>query len=485
MKIKISLSTIIVIIIQLIFVKHLYSQNVEFDKRLGKQNSKSIETEMGIYSHKQTGEYISSIGNRLVDNMGPRFFYYNFHVVEMSEPNAFALPGGYIYISRGLLCLANTEDEIAGILGHEIIHSEYRHSVKQMKGRIIPGLLQIPGEIVGFVISEDLGQLINTPINRSNSLFLASYSRKHEKQADKHGMTLMAKSGYDPSHFPAVLDNLTTLIEEITGQEEEFNYFSSHPYTPKRVEYLNKKLDKLSYEEQPNIAETRKEFLQKLNGIYVGNNPKYGVFNENNFLHPELDLFLTFPKGWVTDNRPTIVGAIDTTDNQSMLVLGVAPEQKSPEELGKEFVGKLKQYYQVEPERAETVEVNSMQGYIVTINDNSSGKVYGIHNFWFRLNNITYQALGVAEEADFELLRKAAQSIRPLTSKEKETIVVHRLRIREAREGESLESFNKRTGNLWDVNVTAIMNNIDADEVLTKGQLLKIVLAEKYMSSTQ
>lgn len=457
-----------------------YAQSTELDRQLGADAAKQIASEMGIYSLSPTTSFISDVGNRMAGSLNPGLFDHSFEIVDMSQPNAFALPGGYIYISRGLLCLINSEDELAGILGHEMGHAELRHSVKQMRRRILPGLLQIPGEIVGVVVNEDLGQLINTPLKASSKLFLASYSRKHERQADKFGTRLMAVSGYNPAHFPIVLDKLSVLVETITGQEEEFSYFDSHPYTPDRVKYLNREVARIGQVETTGLTSGREEFLAMMDGICVGDNPAHGVFMDNLFLHPGLDLFVSFPEGWITDNQPTMVGALDTTDKQSMVVLGIS-ENEAPEILGSKFTEKLRTNYSVVPERSENINLNGMPAYLVSLKDSTSGEIIGIHSLWFRLNEVTYQMLGLAHDAKTPLLRHTALSVRTLTQEERNSIHMHTLRIMEARAGESLEDFNARTGNVWNTEITTIMNDLEPGTALSQGQLLKIAVKEKYV----
>jgi len=132
---------------------------------------------IGIYNDSALNAYVGSIGERLVDVLGDPPVDFQFKVVDMAEPNAFALPGGYIYISRGLLSLVNDEAELACVMGHEMIHVTKRHSVKQMNKSILPGILHIPGAVVGL-FNQDLGRVINAPISFGSELFLSNYSRK-------------------------------------------------------------------------------------------------------------------------------------------------------------------------------------------------------------------------------------------------------------------------------------------------------------------
>lgn len=106
---------------------------------------------------------------------------FRFQIVNQSEPNAFAIPGGGIYVSRGLLALVEREDELAGVLAHEIAHVTQRHSAKQQRKGILPGLLSLPGNVVGNVVGEDLGALINAPIDTVGGAWLSHYSRSQER----------------------------------------------------------------------------------------------------------------------------------------------------------------------------------------------------------------------------------------------------------------------------------------------------------------
>ncbi len=128
-----------------------------------------------------------------------RHFAYRFTVVDQLEPNAFAVPGGYVYVSRGLLALAKSEDEIAGVIAHEIQHVERRHSVKQMRKEFGLGLLALPGQLVGGIVSEDLAALAGKPFEA----VAAGYSRDQEREADTLGQPLAAAAGYDPKAMAA------------------------------------------------------------------------------------------------------------------------------------------------------------------------------------------------------------------------------------------------------------------------------------------
>lgn len=151
---------------------------------------------------------------------------------------------------------------------------------QQMRTSIIPNLLELPGAIVGTVVNDDLGNLLNTPIHTSNSLLLASYSRKHETESDTRGIELAGRAGYDPDAMAYILERLSRAIEVITNEKEKKSYFDDHPYTPDCVNKINKTPSKLNWEEKTKISE---DFPTPLDGMVFGNNPAKGVFKEEVF----------------------------------------------------------------------------------------------------------------------------------------------------------------------------------------------------------
>src|SRR5213079_3194867 len=157
--------------------------------------------------------YLGQVGARLVAAANDARWKFTFKIVDQQESNAFAIPGGRIYVSRGLLALVNREDELAGVLAHEIAHVNERHSTRQQRKGILPGILSLPGNIVGGIVSEDLGAIINAPIDTVGGAWLSRYSRGQESDSDRIGMRTAAKAGYDPSALADILGRLEQVIK--------------------------------------------------------------------------------------------------------------------------------------------------------------------------------------------------------------------------------------------------------------------------------
>ncbi len=457
------------------------AQNLGIDRRLGQEGLMEVIQQIGIYNDPVLNTFVDSLGQKLVRQLANPAFEYNFVVVDMKEPNAFALPGGYIFVSRGLLCIANSEDELAGVIGHEIVHSQNRHSVQQMRKSILPALLHIPGAIVGTVVSEDLGAVINAPVSSGTQLFLSNYSRRHEKEADQIGSEISARAGYDPVQLAGILERLSAEMEVLTGEQEKFSYFDSHPYTPDRVKAITKYAERLEPGTSTPLTADSEDFLRRIDGVYFWENPRQGVFRENVFMHPDLGLYIEFPEGWETQNTPMAVGAVDTEAGKGMIYLGLAEENRDPSQLGEEFVKNLWEKHQVKPAVNGEVNLNGLSAYRVSLTDSSSGQNVGIHSLWFQLDTITFRSVGVAYESDFDLLRETALSIRMLTEEEKSGIEVPVIRTVAALEGETIDQLTGRTGNIWDRELTAVMNNIPEDYSFAAGQMVKVAVNEKYI----
>lgn len=455
-----------------------FAQDLSYDKKMGAAAALQVEQSIGIYHDSALTAYVNQVGNRLVDALGDGPFEFKFFVVDMSEPNAFALPGGYIYISRGLLSLVNDEAELAGVMGHEMVHVTKRHSVKQMKKSIFPGLLHIPGAIVG-VFNSDLGKAINTPVSLGSELFLSNYSRKQESESDELGIKLASKAGYDPNKLAVILNSLSADVELLTGEEEKKSYFSSHPITPKRVEDIDKEITKLDWTEKPSIAPDKTSLYEKLEGMIIGQNPAQGVFEENVFKHPDLNLAIIFPEKWETVNVPVAVGAAQP-DGEAQLVFAVDNSKATPDSLGKALVELIEKEYKIKPDQSKSLTINGFPAYMVSLIDKSGKKPIEIQVYWLRTNDILFNIVGMSYLNYSDVMLETVNSVRSLTDEERQNISGLKLHSVTALENETLEAFSKRTNTSWDLKTMEVKNGIETNSVLKKGQILKIAVKEFY-----
>lgn len=456
----------------------LKSQSVELDKQLGISSAQQIATDMGIYMLPDSSEYVNEIGNRLLLKV-KQPFNFKFNIVDSSIPNAFALPGGYVYVSRGLLALSNSEDELAGVLGHEISHVLERHSVQHLKKSILPALLQVPGNLLGK-IDEGFGQLFNAPLSLSSQLYLASYSRGQEYEADDVGTKLAANTGYDPNALAVILQNLGLASEIYTGEKEERSYFDDHPITSKRVDRIYKISAKTTVRAFPKIAESTLDYYKEIEGIIYGDNPKRGIFLNNVFIHPIYKFSFEFPSGWETYNTSSWVGAYDEKEN-SMIYMTLLDSIQSPATYSNKIIDEIKKEGGLSPVENNKITFNGFEGNYLAYHVNIDEEIYLMSFVWVKYNQHVYQIAGFGLLSSQELINKSIYSFQVPGSDLLNSIEVKVIRIRKAKEGESIPEFNTRTGNIWNTSYTAIANNLTKESKLTEGQVLKIILNEPFI----
>jgi predicted Zn-dependent protease len=446
------------------------------ERKIGQEESKKVEAQMGLVTDAKLSGYIQQIGRRLAEHSPRQDVEYRFHVVDAPEPNAFALPGGYVYVSRGLLALANTEDELAGAIGHEIGHVAARHHVRQATiATPFAIILGLPAAIVGTV-SQTLGSVIAAPGKLTGGLVLARHSRNHEREADRIGMEMSASAGWDPAALSSILHTLEREDELSRGEPRRPDFFDSHPPMPERVESTAQRAATVARAPARPIAADRKALLDRLEGLLVGANPAGGVFAGEDFLHPELDFALSFPSDWKTDNQPEFVVAIPPEgDGKTAIVLGLIGEGDDPvegaraDELDERLLEELEQ-----------VEINGLRAARVVSEKRGSG----FDLTWIAHGGHVYRIASVSPASEFarhrDRFRDVARSFRPLRDADRATIRESRLRIRPGRQGESLAVFLQRTGGTWSAEEAAIANGLENGARLDRGELLKVPISQRY-----
>ncbi|MDH3515172.1 MAG: M48 family metalloprotease, partial [Gammaproteobacteria bacterium] len=234
---------------------------------------------------------------------------YHFTVLDGPEVNAFALPGGYIYITRGILAYINSEAELAAVLGHEIGHVTARHGVRQHSAATATGVVgAILGAATGIQGTQDL-------FNVFGSAILSGYGRDHELESDRLGAEYLARSGYDPQAMIGVigiLKNQEEFEKKRAAAEKRpariyHGVFASHPSADKRLQEVVAEADKFKTLSAPRVS--REEYLKRLDKLAYGDSASGGIRHGRMFYHRDLNLALAFPEGWHIENSPKAVGA--------------------------------------------------------------------------------------------------------------------------------------------------------------------------------
>ena len=269
---------------------------------MGKEADAQIPQQLGLYGDRELQDYVAAIGGRLAGESERPDLPWTFRVVDDDVVNAFALPGGFIYVTRGILTHMNDEAELAGVLGHEIGHVTARHSVNQMS----KGMLAQIGLGIGSVLSPEVANLAGLAQQGLSLLFL-KYGRDDERQADELAFRYGARANYDPRSLVDLFSLLERVSQRAQGEALP-NWLASHPQPEARREEAEKVVRELDVDFDE-LRLNRDTFLRHLDGMVYGADPRQGYFRGERFVHPEMGFELSFPDGWKTANlRQAVVG---------------------------------------------------------------------------------------------------------------------------------------------------------------------------------
>ncbi len=451
--------------------------------KIGQQAAAEVAEQMGFIENAKLQAYVSQLGGRLAQYSPRQDVKYEFHAVDMEETNAFALPGGYVYVSRGLLALANSEDELAGVVGHEIGHVAARHSAqRQTRGQLAgvgAAIATIGAAILGGgELAQGVGQIAQTGAQG----WLASHSRDQERQSDEIGQKLAAQAGYDPAAIGSFLGALGREMTLKLGEKRKPTFLDSHPSSDERVRSALARASDFPRAAAAPIARDRSDFVRRTDGLLVGPDPSQGIFRDTLFMHPDLDFAVRFPRGWQTQNSPQAVLA---KPEQGNALIGLLPVPKTEGTDAKGAARKALMDAAQQNLRAEdlgAVRVGAARGYAVRVLASQNQLV---ERTYFPYGGSVYAFQAMAPQSDWatwaDAFERVVQSFRPLNDDDRALISETRLALVPAKSGETLEQVSKRSGNAWSAAETALYNGLRGDERLASGFLVKIGSARPYV----
>lgn len=278
---------------------------------IGRSEDQKIREQYGPYDDPALQRYVNDIGQRLAKASHRAGLQYQFLVVDSPQVNAFALPGGYIYITRGILAYLNSEAELAAVLGHEIGHVTARHSVQQLSAATAAN---VGASVLQIFVPQMRNSGGDALINTLGGALLSGYGREHELEADRLGAEYLGRTGYDPQAMikvVGVLKNQELFDAEMAkaeGRETRAYHglFASHPDNDTRLQEVVREAAKFKSTEN---RVNRESFLRSLDRMVFADSPAQGIVRNNNFYHPDLGLTLNFPVGWRIQNNTQNVAA--------------------------------------------------------------------------------------------------------------------------------------------------------------------------------
>ena len=449
------------------------------EAEIGREAAAEVEDTLGLIETGALTSYTSAVGQRLAAYSPRKDVGYRFYVVDMLEPNAFALPGGYIYLSRGLLALVNSEAELANVIGHEIGHVAARHAAQRQTRATGVGILTVLGTVLaGAAGGAEAAQAASELGQIAGAGLIAAYSRDQEREADAIGQQLAAQAGYDPRSMATFLDTLEKYTALHEGATTRPSYFASHPALSERVTRTAGRAGTLTTVAQPPVAD-RAGMLMRFDGLIVGNDPAQGLFRDTLFLHPKLNLALQFPGSWATVNQRDVVAG-QSSDRRALITMHLVGPSRDPRLAGQEFIER----HGVNVAQARNVTIGGHRAFQIAGSASTQQGELGVLITWIDHPSGVMRITGVTPVATFttfeDVFSKTAASFRSLRNEERMSVTERRLRSSAARSGESLQALGQRSKNHWSLEETAIVNGLRADTSLSSGQLIKITVEQRY-----
>ncbi len=434
---------------------------------MGKEARQEVETSIGFVDAPALQTYVSGVGKALAARSERPDLPWEFHVVDDPEPNAFALPGGYIFVTRGLVDLMGSEAQLAAVLGHEIGHVTARHSVSQISRTQLAKL----GLGIGIAVNPDLRQFGNLANTGLGLLFL-KYGRDDERQADELGFRYMHDQGYDVREMADVFEALQA-SSKLAGQSSTPSWLATHPSEPDRIAAVQQRIAALDAPQQnPKVASAA--YLEHLDGLAYGTNPRHGYFAGDTFYQPELGIEFKVPKDWMKQNSSAAVTAV-SPERDAALELSLAKsaagaaataflQQEGISELGSDRTT-INGHTAVTSRFEADTEQGQIRGIVAHI-------AYG--DVTYRL--VTYAPAGSESAHDAQLM-EIIQSFRPVADRSVLAKQPRRIETVKIDRDMTLEEFARRHPSTVPMEELAVLNQVEgASSRLRAGTIAKQVV---------
>lgn len=433
---------------------------------MGREASRADVARIGEYADADAQAMVKRIGQDMAAKSERPQLPWEFHLLDDAAVNAFAYPGGFIFVTRGLMTYLNSEAELAEVIGHEIGHVTAKHTVAAMSSQ---QLTQI-GLVGASILSPKIAQFGDT-LNAGAGLLFLKFGRDDELQADALGFRYSLNLGYDVRESPKVFETLGRLSGEAGARIPEWQ--STHPDPGNRVQRAEQRLAGVSAAELAGTKVNRDGYLRVIDGMVFGEDPRQGFFRDRRFLHPSLRFQLDFPSGWRTANLPdAVIGQSADGAAQFQLQTGSG----SPRDAVTQFVGQqgitVRQRGQLNingiPAEAAEFDAATEQGTI-------RGTIASL-----RFRNVTYMMLGLSSAqaaAQYSAAINATiQSFREVTDPAVLNAQPARVQIVTLPAAMTGQTFTQRYPSSVAAEQVYIANGIEANTDLPKGMLLKRIV---------
>ncbi len=433
---------------------------------MGEEVARSTRASIGLVDNPALQTYVGSLGRQLARASERPDLPWSFEVIDDPEVNAFAAPGGKIFITRGILPFLASEAELAGVLGHEIGHVTARHTARQ----ITRAQLAQVGLVAGSIISSDFASVAGGIAGGLQILFL-KYSRGDESQSDELGFRYMRRTNYDVREMPGVFAALGR-VSTLAGGGRLPAWQSSHPDPADREQKAIERAQAVPADSLRNAVVDRDEYTRSIDGIIFGPNPRHGYFEQTRFLHPDLRFQYAFPSGWKTQNQPQAVVAL-SPNNDAILQLSI-PGTGDPDAA----LQKFSRQQGVQVRGSQRVTIGGQPGTTAEFQaQDAQGQQLAGRVTYLSFDGKTYELLGYAVAARYPgyagTFTTSMQSFDRLTDQAALNKQPRRLRTIRLSRAMTVAEFQRQYAPSTRVEVVAAMNGVVTGGTLPAGTWAK------------
>lgn len=431
---------------------------------LGRQSDQQVVASIGLYPDQKLQQYVQSLGSKLAAASERPNLPWTFRVVDDASVNAFALPGGFIYVTRGIMAHLNSEAELVSVMGHEIGHVTARHSVSQMSKQQLAGL-GLNLAMIFVPQARPYGDLANQGLG----LMFLKFSRQDEAQADDLGLKYLVQAGYDPRPMTEVF-SLLERVSQASSAGRLPQWLASHPDPSRRRETIGGEIAALN-QDWSGRPVARDAYLQRIDGVVYGTDPRNGFFQGNAFYHPGLAFQIQFPEGWKVRNEKDVVAAV--SPNQDAILALSLSGAGSPQEAARKFLSQQG----VQQGQAWRREIGGMNAESFAFAANTEqGQLSGLAA-WVTHGGKVYQILGytLADRAQSysNAITGSIASFDRVTDRRILEVQPARVDIVKLQRGESLEGFVRDYPSSVPPATVALVNNLGSNSSLQAGESYK------------
>jgi len=433
---------------------------------MGKEAAAEVQKSIGLVQDPALQSYVSELAMPMARRSERPNLPWTFQVVEDDAVNAFALPGGPVFVTRGILAHMNSEAQLVSVLGHEMGHVTARHSASQISKQQIFSL----GAVATVIALPGLSNAADA-LSQGLGLLFLKFSRDDETQADGLGFRYTLAAGYDPHEMAKMFQTLDKMGEGGSGKTPQ--WLSTHPDPGNRVAATNARIAKAGAL-PPNLKVEREPFMRRLEGLMFGPNPRNGFFRGTEFLHPDLKFTLEFPVGWKTQNQNTqVAGAPSAGD--AIVSLTFAEAGSTPRSALQAFYAKQG----ITNGGTSTASINGFSAASGSFGATTESASYAGWVAFYDLDGQTVRVIGYTTAAKIgsydAALRNAVTSLRRLTDPSALNVRPNRVHIVRTQGAMTLAEFNRQNPSVIPMAQLALINGMDSTSTIPAGTLVKRV----------